>query len=220
MNHELRWIDRRDREMIHQASWILKRKGRDVACRRRIPLYSSAEYNARSHERESLRVEEKKIGYRYFDSRAVHSLPEPAYGANAKTTSMPLSTTVASPWLMDLSNRSYCTMEIFLKFPFSFWIQCFNQLGIIKQNLSFVPLCSSTEYFSHKRNFLQFFSKLINLQKLLKLQEVSFNLNEEKKIMELQRKVVSRVGQESRENSRSRDQTSLGMNRFSPRMGR
>lgn len=59
-------------------------------------------------------------------------------------------------------------------------------------------LCSSLFFhwifFTHKRNFLQFFSKLINLQKLLKLREVSFNLNEEKKIMELQRKVVSEWG--------------------------
>ena len=224
MNHELRWIDRRDREMIHQASWILKRKGRDVACRRRIPLYSSAKYNARSHERESLRVEEKKIGYRYFDSRAVHSLPEPAYGANAKTTSMPLSTTVASPWLMDLSNRSYCTMEIFLKFPFSEYNVSIN-LELSNKICPLFLFVLPLDIFHTQKKFstiskISKYNISINLQKWLKLREVSFNLNEEKKIMELQRKVVSRVGQESRENSRSRDQTSLGMNRFSPRMGR
>ena len=168
------WITNYDGSIGEIEKWSIKlrefwsEKGRDVACRRRIPLYSSAEYNARSHERESLRVEEKKIGYRYFDSRAVHSLPEPAYGANAKTTSMPLSTTVASPWLMDLSNRSYCTMEIFLKFPFSEYNVSIN-LELSNKICPLFLFVLPLDIFHTQKKFSTIFLKIDQLAEIIKI---------------------------------------------------
>lgn len=136
----------RDREKIHQASWILKWKRRMW----RVEDESSPKYNGTSHEREWIVKEENWLPLLRF--AGVHSLPEPAYGANAKTTLMPLSTTVTSLWLMDpscssriiftryfLHKRNFST--IFLKFPISlstiFWLTYIIYLLIIKRSVVF-----------------------------------------------------------------------------------